>query len=294
MSVTRIALFIQTIQVLLYILGALALLISMRSFIISRHDLRIAEFELERELARRKEANAVTRTLAFVEVLLAIFAIANVVAPSLQLEPLNPDNPALGGIAPQPTFAPFYTSTPGGNGIEASGTPGAAGADVIANLLASASAQPIGSNNQNQILSTPTLAPTLVGTINPDAPKALGCDTPGATLEIPANGQTIYDSLTIRGTANVQNFSRYKFELSGPSTGNAFTPFGGDKTSPVPSLGTLGQLNLNAFQPGSYQFRLAVFDTTDTLKASCTVNVELRARPATATPLPPTPTAENP
>jgi hypothetical protein len=264
----------------------------MRTFVISRHDLRIAEFELERELARRKEANAITRTLGFVELLLAIFAIANVVAPSLQAEPLNPDNPALGGIV-QPTFAPFHTSTPGGNGIEASGTPGIAGADVIGNLLASASAQSfVGSSGQNQILSTPTLAPSAVGTINPDAPKALGCDTPGATLQVPANGQTIYDALTVRGTANVQNFSLYKFELSGPSTGNAFTPFGGDKTSPVPQLGTLGQLNLNAFQPGSYKFRLAVFDTTNTLKASCTVNVELKARPATATLLPPTPTSE--
>jgi hypothetical protein len=134
MSVTRIALLIQTVQPVLYLLGALALLLSMRTYIISRHDLRIAEFELERELARRKEANAITRTLAFVELLLAVFAIANVVAPSLQLEPLNPDNPALAGLA-QPTFAPFYTSTPGGNGIEASGTPGVAGADVISNLL---------------------------------------------------------------------------------------------------------------------------------------------------------------
>jgi hypothetical protein len=150
----------------------------------------------------------------------------------------------------------------------------------------------VGSGGQNQILITPTLAPTAVGTINPDAPKALGCDTPGATLQVPANGQTIYDSLTVRGTASVPNFSLYKFELSGPSTGGSFTPVG-DKTAAMPQLGTLGQLNLNAFQPGSYKFRLAVFDTTGTLKASCTVNVELRARPATATPLPPTSTPEN-
>ncbi len=289
MSVTRIALLIREAQPGLYLLGALVLLLSMRSFVMARRELRIAEFELEREFARRKEANAVTRTLGLIELLLAIFAVANVVAPSLQADPLNPNNPALGDLA-QPTYAPFYTSTPGGNGVEATGTPGQAGADVIANLLASASAQSIGGSGQNQVLITPTLAPTVVGTINPDAPKALGCDTPGATLQVPANGQTIFDALTVRGTANVPNFSLYKFELSGPSTGNAFTPFGGDKTSPVPQVGILGQLNLNAFQPGSYQFRLAVFDTTNTLKASCTVNVELSVRPATSTPLPPTPT----
>src|SRR5690242_17966273 len=103
MSITRIALLIRAAQPGLYLLGALALFFAMRSFVLSRRELRMAEFELERELSRRKQANSITRTLGLIEILLAVFAIANVVAPSLQAEPLNPNNPALSDLA-QPTF----------------------------------------------------------------------------------------------------------------------------------------------------------------------------------------------
>ena len=281
--ITRIVFLIQQASLGLYLLCAVGLLFSSRTYFSSRHQLRFAEFELERELARRKEAAAITRILAFVEVILAIVAIANVIAPSLQNDPISVQGPA---VVVQATNAPFYTSTPGGNGAlpDVNGTPGAGGANSIENLMASVTAQFLQQDNtQGKILITSTNAPTPVGTINPDAPKVVGCDTPNAQLEVPANGQIIFDSVTVTGVANIPNFALYKFELSGPSTGNAFTPFGGDKTSPVLQKGVLGQLTLNAFQPGQYKFRLAVFDTTNTLKASCTVNVELRERPPTAT-----------
>src|SRR5258708_37619367 len=42
-----------------------------------------------------------------------------------------------------------------------------------------------------------------------------------------------------------------------PSTGNAFTPFGGDKNSPVLQKGVLGPLTLNAFHPGRVKIALA-------------------------------------
>src|SRR5579859_7036143 len=282
---TKIVFLIKEASLGLYLICILGLLFSSRMFIISRRALRVAEFELERELARRKEANAITRTLGLVEVILAIFAIANVIAPSLQAEPLNPNNPA---VAVLPTDAPFYTSTPGGNGSlpNADGTPGSAisGQDSIQNLMLTVTAQSLQdpSNGQPKILITPTEVPTLVGTINPDAPKAVGCESPEAQLQIPANGQVIFDAITVIGTAYTASFSQYKFELSGPSTGNNFAPVGG-KSSPVQQRGVLGQLSLNSFQPGAYQFRLVVFDITQTLKASCTVNVELSARPPTPT-----------
>lgn len=267
---SRIVYFVENIAPGLYLLCALGVLLSARLLMLSRGELRIAEFELEREIARRRQAAAITRTLGLIEVILAVYAIANVVAPTLRNDVL-PGNPAANA---GPTSGPFYTSTPGGSG----------GNIAIEAMMASVTAARLNNDAGPAILVTPTISPTPVGTIIPDVPKPLGCDTPDATLEVPANGQVIFDSLTVIGTAKTSNFSLYKFELNGPSTGNSFTPYGGDRTSPVVNKGTLGQLALGAFQPGTYQFRLAVFDNTNALKASCTVTVELRVRPPTATP----------
>src|SRR5258706_12431920 len=135
-----------------------------------------------------------------------------------------------------------------------------------------------GDSSGPKILTTATISPTFVGTINPDVPAALGCDTPDAQLQVPANGQVVFDSIEVRGTANTANFAMYKFEMSGPSTGNSFTPIDSDKVQPVPQLGALGQFSFNGFQPGFYKFRLAVFDNTSALRASCTVTIEVRDR----------------
>lgn len=94
----------------------------------------------------------------------------------------------------------------------------------------------------------------------------------------------VFDSLTVVGVAKTAGFALYKFELSGPSTGNSFTPIGGDKTSAVTQKGALGQLSLNSFQAGQYYFRLAVFDSKSVMRASCTVTIILRERPPTPTP----------
>lgn len=278
---TRAIFFIENISSGLYLLCAVALLFSSRQLMLARQEVRVAEFELERELARKKQASAVTRTLGLVELLLAIFAISSVIAPTVRTDLTNFD---VGLVAAEMTNVPFMTSTPGGSGqiVVGEGTQG--GIVSIENLMASVTAQAGMGEGGPVIRITPTITPTFVGTINPDVGPVLGCDTPDATLEVPANGQVIFDSLEVRGTANAPNFALYKFELSGPSTGNAFTPFGGDKISPVPQKGSLGQLALSGFQPGFYQFRLAVFDNTNTLRASCTVTVELRERPPTITP----------
>jgi hypothetical protein len=280
---SRVIFFLENIAPGLYALCAIGLIFAAYQFMSSQHDLRIAEFELRREFARKKQANAITMFLGMIEVALAILAISAIIAPTMREDIAS----GLYGNAPivQPTSMPFYTSTPGGSGLvvglDGSAVPGGVGSISDLFLTVTAQAQ---SGSGPQLLITATASPTFVGTINPDMPPAKGCDTADATLQIPANGQVIFDSIEVHGTANTTNFAMYKFELSGPSTGNVFVPYGGDKISPVLQPGVLGQLALNAFQPGFYEFRLAVFDNTNTLKASCTVNVEVRYRPPTATP----------
>ncbi|MEP7285699.1 MAG: hypothetical protein ABI947_08025 [Chloroflexota bacterium] len=274
---SRIVFLIESIASGLYILCAVGLLFSSWRVMQARQELRYAEFELARELARKKQAQAITLTVGLIELILAVYAVSTIVAPTVRgdLIALN-----TGGPVNVPTNAPFRTSTPGGSGAV---IPGNSGAGSIEQLMASVTAAAMANDGGVQLLATPTVSPTFVGTINPDVGAIKGCDTPNAQLEVPANGQVIFDSIEVRGVANTPNFALYKFELSGPSTGNAFTPYGGDKTSPVLQNGVLGQLALSAFQPGLYQFRLVVFDNTNALRASCMVTVEVRERPPTAT-----------
>ncbi|HVO44637.1 MAG TPA: hypothetical protein VMT34_18550, partial [Aggregatilineales bacterium] len=166
--------------------------------------------------------------------------------------------------------ATFQTSTPPG------------GTDT-SNIVLTANAK-LGAGGP-QVVPSSTNAPTPVGTILPDVPKPVGCDTPDATLEVPANGQVLFDSVTVVGTANTANFAYYKFELSGAVTGNSYAPIGGQKNVPMKDKGTLGQVALNSLPRGSYRFRLTVFDTANALKAACAVTIILQDRP-TPTPSP--------
>ena len=254
----------------LYLLCGMSFLFSLRRWMIAQGDLRRSEFELERELAIRKQSSAVTWTLGVVEVALAVFAIANVVAPTLRSDALE----AKGVVANEPDTSEFLTATPGGTGQEVDA--------MFATVTAQAAAGAGGPN----LLLTPIPTATSVGTIVPEvqAVATEGCDTDQAKLQVPANGQQVFDALIIEGTAWTDNFSSYKFEISGDATGGQFAPIGNIGTTAVREQGVLGQVPLAGLQPGVYQFRLAVFDNTTTLKAFCTVNVMLTLRPPTATP----------
>lgn len=269
----------------LYALCAVGLLFGLRGWLSARHSLSLAEYELERELAEQSQAGAITRSLAFIEVALAVVAISHVIAPTLRADLL----PAAQGIAI--SSGSFKTVVPNqATVINDQGTPVVAN-DVNAPFL-TLTAAPADANVK--IAATATISPTPVGTIQPGAPLPSGCLSDEAQLQSPANGEILFESLTVIGSAHTANFARYKFEISGPSTGNTFAPYGGDKQIAVPTSGVLGQLSLTPFAYGTYRFRLTVFDSTSQLKAACTVTVYIQPRPPTLTPSntpPPSPTA---
>jgi hypothetical protein len=285
----QIVYFIEQTATGIYLICALIVLVKLRAWMFARRDLSNAEFELERGMALRKQASAITWVIATLEVILAVYAIAHVVAPTLRTDTVQ-QAVAQGGSSGD--SVPFMTLAPGqATLVNSQGTPIEPSSldDPFRTLTAK---PPEGSVIEG--LASPTAAPSPVGTIIPGAPPPIGCDVPKdqppqAILDIPANGQVLFEALTVRGIANTDNFARYKFEISGPSTGNSFAPFGGDKSAPVKEMGTLGQVSLLGFEPGTYQFKLAVFDSKDQLKASCVVTVYLRVHPPTATPLTPTP-----
>jgi hypothetical protein len=261
---------IERLSIGLYFLCGFSLLISVRRWMLAQGELRHAEFELERELALRKQAAAVTWTLGVVELALALFAVANVVAPTMRADALEAR-----GLAPSTEdTTEFRTATPGGTGQE------------VDSMFATVTAQALAGGGGPSLLLTPVPTATSVGTMVPEV-EALateGCDTDQAKLQIPANGQQIFDFVTIEGRAWTESFSSYKFEISGAVTGGQFAPIGNTGTAPVREQGVLGQVPLAGLQEGVYRFRLVVFDNTATLKAFCTVNVLITRRPPTATP----------
>lgn len=251
-----------------YILIGVGIVWFLRQWSIARRDYRSTQFELERDIARYQIANAITFIVLLVELGLIISGIQRVVAPTLQSQR---DEQALLVVAPVEDL-PFFTPTP----------------PPPQELSIDTSGVDLGPQ-EFQVFVQPTLTPTLVGTIEPNAPAVVGCDTPNATLQIPANGMRVFQPIPVVGTAYIDNFAEYKIEISGPSTNNRFSVVN-RSAAPVESLGGLAQFNPAPYDPGIYRFQVMVFDITGTLRASCQVNIYISAPIPTPTPIPsPTP-----
>jgi len=240
------------------------MLLAARRLAKARGEVRGTQFELERDMARYRQSNAVTTLILLVEMALIVFGVQRVVAPTLRNSATGDQLPIdavqdLTFIPPtQPPITPFQ---PDISGVQ------------------------IGATDPSQrIVSTPTLTPTPVGTIRPNAPPIRGCDVPGVNLQVPANGMVVFEPMRVIGVATVENFSAFKFEINGPSTLGNFAPIQ-TYTQPVPEMGELGQFVPSFYEPGEYQFRLSVFDITGAMKASCTVTIYITEPIPTATPL---------
>lgn len=264
---TQLVYLIEQIAPAIYLFCAAGVLFWLGRYFAAQAGLRAAEFELERELEEQRRARAITWAIGLVELGLAAMAVALVIAPTLRADLLNAGLPS----APEGDVEQrFATSTPGGDGSDAEGV----FLTVTAQVLSGGGA----------ILQlTAVASPTPVGTIISGAPEPIGCNSEQASLEIPANGMLVFDTLTVVGTANIPNFAFYTLEISGISTGGEFGVLD-NKTSPVIEKGVLGQFALASFQPGQYRFRLAVFDNLSEMRASCTVSIFISERPPTNTP----------
>jgi hypothetical protein len=207
-------------------------------------------FELVRDLAHERERTAFIRWFTLCALAVLVLLIQQVVIPSARL------NEAL--VATAATIEPTFITT----------TPVPAGEVDISNLLP----------DTGDPAFTPTITLTPVGTIMPDARPAAGCDTPNARLQVPANGMRVFDTLQVIGTANATNFALYKLELRGPGTADMYAVIA-ESTTAITEPAVLGQVVALAFEPGDYEFRLTVFDSSNTLVAACMVNIFLSAAP---------------
>lgn len=232
----------------------------------ARYEYRSTHFELERDLARYRQANAITGLILLFEAGLVIVGVQTVVAPTIREQGGN-ESPLF--VVEDGTYTPPTRTT-----VEVTREPvdGLAPTDPASVILAT---------------PAPTLTP--VGTIIPNMPLPVGCDTPGAMLLVPANGMLVHQPITVIGTAYTDNFVFYKLELSGASTFNNYSVLY-EHYFPVREASELGQFVPSGLEPGDYKFRLTVFDITNTLQAACEVNIRISPPIATQTPIPsPTP-----
>jgi hypothetical protein len=259
---TSLVFLIEQISTGLYILIGVGIFWTWRRLMRARAAYRSTHFELERDIARYERSNAITILILLIEIGLVIVGIQQVVAPAIRTD---------AGIERTVLLddGEFNTPVPSrsdNTAIDPSGV----------NLTPDDPSQ--------RVLATPTLTPTPVGTIVPNAPPAIGCDTPDAVLQIPANGMRVFEPITVVGTANMADFAFYRFEIKGPQTLESFATLA-EYTQPVPELGELGQFVPSFYSPGTYQFRVTVFDSTNTMGASCTVNIYISEPIPTPTPI---------
>jgi hypothetical protein len=248
----------------LYILIGVVILWHLWRFFQARGELSASYFELERDLARNRQVTAVTVIVMALEICVLLLGVQFRAVPYLETERSLDEQRVQAAEAPQDV--PFMTDT---------AAPAASGLDIQVGT-------PLGENSDTIVL-TPTLTPTPIGTIIPNAPAIEGCADDRAYLEIPANGMRVFNPLVVRGTAYADGFSQAKLEISGPSTNGQYVVLA-SISQPVTEIANFGQFVPAEYEEGEYEFRLMVFDITAQPVVSCRVTIYISQPPYTATP----------
>lgn len=261
---TAVIALIDQVAIGIYFLIAAGILFALRRYVIYGEEYRSSYFELERDLSRYRRTNAVTAIIFLVELIIIVAGVQAVIVPELlldrQLQALvagaRTDDGEFRTPAPAPPAADL--------GIDPVALPRSAGA-------------------VSQIQATPVPTPTPVGTIIPAEPP-VGCDNPGAQLLIPGNGMRVFQPIPVIGTVFADQFSYASIEINGPSTLGSFQVID-EQHIEVREQAEFGQFVPAPYESGEYEFRLMVFDITNTLKASCQVHIYISDPLPTLTPV---------
>ncbi len=260
---------IEQIAPALYIFLGLGIFLYIRKWLSARGAYRATYFELERDLARYQSGNAVTVLVMFAQLLLVVVGIQQVVAPQVR-----EDREISGSVVD--------SGEEEDSGVFVTPTRPPISGEALTDVVDAARGIELNQQQAQAVFVTPTLTPTPVGTILPNAPNPVGCTNDRATLQIPANGMRVFQPIRVVGSAYSDNFSQYKIEIGTP--GGQFAPI--DTVAvPVNELGTLSQFNPGDYAEGEYFFRLTVFDTDNMLVEACRVTIYISDPIPTATPI---------
>ena len=119
----------------------------------------------------------------------------------------------------------------------------------------------------------PTAVPPPTEPPAPAVPNA-SCPTAGVQIGYPSNGAVVSGSVTVSGTAAIQDFQFYKVEVA-PNQSGSFSSIGDVIRTPV-SGGPLVTWNSSAYPTGLWALRLTVVDNSGNFPPPCTIYVVSR------------------
>lgn len=132
------------------------------------------------------------------------------------------------------------------------------------------------------LLATPqvTLAvqngtPATAIPLSSDDLDSAGCANLSATMTSPVEGAVLQDAVDIQGTANIPNFSFYKYEYRSTQPDSTWRTISAG-TIPVVE-DKLGTWDTSLLIPGDYALRLIVTDTSGNAPLPCVIRVTVAA-----------------
>jgi hypothetical protein len=228
---------------LLYLVALIGVVAYVATAIAARRRNAAAQFSLERDITRRQVARAWMMAGMFLALGVVVFLVTSYVVP--QLPPPEAATPvAEAGLTPVPTATPSPTPTL---------TP----APVVTGTLDVEGAEP---TDVPPVEVTATPSPTPQPT-NPPPAEPPNCPSPNVQIIAPAAGSTVSGMVEVWGTAQINSFAYYKFEVQFPESE---TPnFIMQAESPVENeiLGYWDVSNAELYPAGGpYRFRLVAVD----------------------------------
>ena len=134
--------------------------------------------------------------------------------------------------------------------------------------------------------ATPDFLATPTGTISPElateialtprptpvSSTSTGCVSGRVFISSPEAGQPLSGTVDVQGTASIQDFGFYKYEVS---------PLGAETWATISAGrervegGSLGQWDTSSLSPGDYQLRLVVTDNQGQALPACVIDVRI-------------------
>ena len=240
--------------VVFYVLSAAGVLFYMWSAFQARRRRDLAVFELEREDAANKGLRSWTMAVVCVLLALGVYSIGAFIVPNMPAEEAE-ETPVI-SLLFTPTANPTQAAPP-----TATAAPTATSGSVP---TVGPIATPL-----DRVPDTPVPTPSVEGE---EALLTAACTSAGTQIISPKNGDRLSGVVEVLGTANLPNFSFYKFELQWPDTDEWVTVQSFDVPVAGGFLGNWDTTGL-AGQPGNYKFRLVVVDNTGNFPEPCVISV---------------------
>jgi hypothetical protein len=217
-----------------------------------------AQFSLEREVYQQRVARAWMMAALFLALGGVVFMLQAFVLPAVPVTE-----------SPTPTLGVgLFTITPAPIGPAGTATPVTPSAPLTATGTITSVVVAVPQPTPTEILE-PTPTPVPQNVYQPD------CPSPSAQLTLPTAGSDLSGEVSVEGTARVNAFSFYKFEVQfpGSDTPNFVSQY--DAAVENSQLGIWDVSDPNRYPPGGpYRFQLVVVDIYGNT-TTCTVPVNI-------------------